>query len=120
MHLYRWDQIEREQMNPLLERQVVHGERLTLARVVLKRGCVVPLHSHENEQISTVLEGRLRFEIGGAEKVVGAGELLHIPSGAPHAAVALEDTVCLDIFNPVREDWLRGDDAYLRVAQARC
>lgn len=117
MHLYRWDQIEREQMNPLLERQVVHGERLTLARVVLKRGCVVPLHSHENEQISSVFQGRLLFQIGGQETIVGAGELVHIPSGVQHLAEALEDCVCLDIFTPVREDWLRGEDAYLRVAQ---
>lgn len=114
MNYYCWEDVPREQMNPLLERRVIHGERLTLARVYLKQGCKVPLHNHENEQISNVMAGRLRFEIGGQEKIVGAGELVHIPSGVPHLAEALEDCVCLDIFTPAREDWLRGDDAYLR------
>ena len=114
MNFYRWNEVPQEQMNPLFVRRVIHGERLTLARVYLKKGCQVPLHSHENEQMSSVVEGRLRFEIGGQEKIVGAGELIHIPSGVPHLAEALEDCVCLDIFTPVREDWLRGEDAYLR------
>ena len=111
---YRWEEVTREQMNPLFARRVIHGERLTLAQVYLKKGCRVPLHSHENEQISNVSEGRLRFEIGGQEQVVGPGESVHIPPGVPHLAEALDDCVCLDIFTPVREDWLRGDDAYLR------
>ncbi|HYM11486.1 MAG TPA: cupin domain-containing protein [Bryobacterales bacterium] len=114
MKHYRWEHVTREQMNPLFARQVVHGERLTLARVHLKKGCKVPLHSHENEQISNVIEGRLRFEIGGEEKIVGPGELIHIPAHVPHLAEALDDCVCLDIFTPLREDWMRGDDAYLR------
>ncbi len=114
MDYYRWDEVNYEQMNPLFGRRVVHGDRLTLARVYLKRGCQVPLHQHENEQVSNVIEGRLRFEIGGREQVVGAGELVRIPPNVPHSAEALEDTVCLDIFNPVREDWLRGEDQYLR------
>jgi len=115
MSYYRWDEVTHEQMNPLFARRVVHGERLTLARVYLKKGCQVPVHSHANEQISNVLEGSLRFEVDGRERIVGAGELIHIPPHVPHMAEALEDTVCLDIFNPIREDWLRGEDAYLRA-----
>lgn len=114
MEYYRWDEVNHEEMNPLFARRVVHGERLTVARVYLKKGCKVPLHSHENEQISNVLEGALRFEIGGQELTVGAGELVRIPPNVPHLAEALEDTVGLDIFNPIREDWLRGEDQYLR------
>ena len=111
---YRWEEVTHEEMSPLLARRVVHGQGLTVARVYLKKGCLVPMHSHENEQMSNVFEGRLRFEVGGQERVVAAGELIHIPPGVPHMAEALEDTVCLDIFNPIREDWLRGEDAYLR------
>ena len=114
MDYYRWDEVNHEEMNPLFARRVVHGERLTVARVYLKKGCRVPLHSHENEQISNVLEGVLRFEIGGQELTVGAGELVRIPPNVPHSAEAMEDTVGLDIFNPIREDWLRGEDQYLR------
>ncbi len=114
MDYYRWDEVNHEEMNPLFARRVVHGERLTVARMYLKKGCRVPLHSHENEQISNVFEGALRFEIGGQELTVGAGELVRIPPNVPHLAEALEDTVCLDIFNPIREDWLRGEDQYLR------
>ena len=114
MNHYRWNDITLEQMNPLFARSVVHGDRLTLARVYMKKGCKVPLHHHENEQISAVFKGSLRFEVGGEERVVAAGELVHIPAGVPHLAEAMEDTECLDIFNPVREDWRRGDDAYLR------
>ena len=114
MNYYRWDEVSYEQMNPLFGRRVVHCDRLTLARVYLKQGCRVPTHQHENEQVSNVIEGRLRFEIGGREQIVGAGELVRIPPNVPHSAEALDDTVCLDIFNPVREDWLRGEDQYLR------
>ncbi len=114
MKHYRWDDMPRERMNPLFERRVIHADRLTLATVYLKKGCAVPMHSHENEQISNVYHGRLKFEIGGQEVIVGAGEAVHIPSGVPHKAEALDDCVCCDIFTPVREDWLRGDDAYLR------
>ena len=114
MNFCRWDEVNHEQLNPLFARRVFHGERLTLARVYMKKGCRVPLHSHENEQVSNVIEGQLRFEIAGREQIVGAGELVHIPSNVPHLAEAMEDTVCLDIFNPIREDWLRGEDSYLR------
>ena len=114
MDHYRWDEVNHEEMNPLFARRVIHGERLTVAQVYLKKGCKVPLHSHDNEQISNVVDGALRFEVGGREVTVGAGELLRIPPNVPHSAEAVEDTVCLDIFNPTREDWLRGEDQYLR------
>jgi quercetin dioxygenase-like cupin family protein len=103
-----------EQVNPLLDRQLVTGQRSMLARIILRKGCVVPLHSHDNEQITYVLEGALKFQIQGQEIVVAAGEVLVIPSQAPHSAEALEDTVDLDIFCPPREDWLQKTDSYLR------
>jgi quercetin dioxygenase-like cupin family protein len=103
-----------EQVNPLLDRQLVTGERSMLARIILRKGCIVPLHSHDNEQISYVLEGALKFLIQGQEIVVAAGEVLVIPSNVPHSAEALEDTVDLDVFCPPREDWLLGTDFYLR------
>lgn len=114
MKLYRWDEIERESMSESIARRVVHTGRMTTARIYLKEGAVVPRHSHENEQISHVLEGRLRFEFDGGEIVASAGELVEIPSNEPHRVVALEETVAMDVFQPVREDWIRGDDAYLR------
>ena len=88
-----------------------------LAQVFLDEGCIVPQHSHENEQLTYILEGKLRFFLGEDESEVvdvGVGEVLHIPSGLPHKAVALEDTLDVDIFNPPRQDWLDGSDAYLR------
>ncbi len=111
MKIHRWDEIEREQMTPDIARQVVHADRMTIAR---KKGSVVGRHHHEHEQVSYVLEGRLRFDFGDEEKVVGAGELMQIDSQRPHLVEALEDSVALDLFQPVRDDWLRGDDAYLR------
>ena len=111
---YRWEEMPRETVSPLLERRLVTGDRVMLAHVYLKKGCIVPRHQHENEQITYILEGALRFEIGGQEIVVGKGQVLRIPSNVPHRAVALEDTLDLDIFSPIREDWVKKDDAYLR------
>jgi quercetin dioxygenase-like cupin family protein len=114
MHLYEWNRIEKEQMSPTFARQVIHGETMTVARVYLSKGCAVPEHSHHNEQISMLEQGALRFVIGGVEKVVKAGVVLRIPPHVPHSAEALEDSIAVDLFSPVREDWIRGDDAYLR------
>jgi quercetin dioxygenase-like cupin family protein len=114
---FRWDDMPREKLNDLLERRLVTGERIMLAHVYLKKGCVVPRHFHENEQMSYVLEGALRFWIGEDEKeelVLRAGEVLTIPSNLPHKAEALEDTLSVDVFCPPRQDWLDGSDAYLR------
>jgi quercetin dioxygenase-like cupin family protein len=104
-----------EQLNPFIDRQFVYGERAMLARLTLRRGALVPEHSHENEQITYVLEGALRFTLGdGREITVRTGEVLVIPSNLPHRAEALEDTIDLDIFTPPRADWIAGTDAYLR------
>lgn len=110
----RWESIALEDLNPLLQRQFVVGGDLMLARVLLKKGCVVPRHSHVNEQLTYILEGALKFFIEGKEIIVNAGEVLCIPPNVPHEAVALEDTVDLDVFNPPRKDWIQKTDAYLR------
>ena len=114
MKTHRWAEIPVEQLNAQMTRQVIHGDGLTIARLILDRGAVVPRHAHVNEQISTIESGRLKFIFDHAEVTLLAGESLQIPSNVPHAAEALERTVALDVFTPVREDWVRGDDAYLR------
>ena len=112
--LHRWADIAPEQMNPLTTRQYVVGANTMLARLVLKNGAHVPLHQHMNEQISHVVAGALSFLLEGKNVTVKAGEILCIPPHVPHEVVALEDSVALDIFNPPRQDWIDGDDAYLR------
>jgi quercetin dioxygenase-like cupin family protein len=109
-----WENVPIEQLNPLIERQFVVGTNVMVARVLLKQGAVVPLHHHSNEQITAVLEGALKFLMEGREIGVCPGEVLCIPPDAPHEVHALEDTITLDIFNPPRQDWIDGDDAYLR------
>jgi quercetin dioxygenase-like cupin family protein len=103
-----------EHLNPLIDRQFVAGDRSMLARIILRKGSIVPTHSHDNEQITYVLDGALKFIIEGRELIVRSGEILVIPSNLPHSAEALEDTVDLDIFCPPRADWISGTDAYLR------
>ena len=109
-----WSSIEVEDLNPLLGRHFVVGQNIMLARVLLKKGCMVPEHSHHNEQISYVVEGALKFGIDGKEIVVSAGEVLMIPPNMPHSAEAISDCESLDIFNPPRADWMNKTDAYLR------
>ena len=107
----------KETLTPLLDRRLITGDRMMLAHVYLKEGCIVPLHHHGNEQLTYVLEGALQFWIGaedGEEVIVRAGEVLHIPSNVPHKALALEDTLDVDVFSPPRQDWLDKTDAYLR------
>src|SRR5579864_6011307 len=113
--VYNWSQVPEEQMNAMLSRQVIHGETMTIARLKIRKGAVVPLHQHVNEQITILERGKLRFVIGDEERIVNAGETLDIPPNAPHMVEALEDSVATDLFSPVREDWIRGDDAYLRA-----
>ncbi len=110
----RWDEIPTETLNPLLDRQLVVGDQMMVARVLMKKGCVVPLHSHFNEQVTYVQSGALHFTIDGKEITVRSGEFLCIPPNVPHTAVALEDTVDIDIFTPPRADWLNKTDQYLR------
>jgi quercetin dioxygenase-like cupin family protein len=114
---YRWDDIPKEALKADLARRIISTERMMLAQVYLEQGCVVPKHSHENEQLTYIVEGALRFWLGDDESEtvdVAAGEVLHIPSHLPHRAEALETTLDVDIFCPPREDWLTGSDAYLR------
>jgi quercetin dioxygenase-like cupin family protein len=114
MQLYSWDAVRKEVLNPKLSRKVISGEKAMVAQVFLAQGAIVPTHQHESEQLSYVMEGALKFELEGQEIVVHQGEVLHIPSNVPHRAVALEDTLDLDIFSPIRIDWLTGQDDYLR------
>ena len=114
LKFFRWEDVELEDLNPLLQRQFVVGEGVMVARVLLKKGSYVPKHSHHNEQISYILDGALKFGIDGREIIVAAGEVLCIPPNMPHDALALEDTVDLDIFAPPRADWIEKRDAYLR------
>ena len=114
---YRWNEMPKEKVSDMLDRRLVTGDRIMLAHVYLKKGCIVPQHKHENEQITYILEGALRFWIGEnreQELVVSAGEVLHIPSNVPHEALALEDTLDVDVFSPPRADWLNKTDDYLR------
>jgi quercetin dioxygenase-like cupin family protein len=113
--LYRWSEIPTEQLNPLLQRQFLHGEQAMLTRFHLAKGCIVPLHSHPNEQISYIVSGALQFDFGdGDTRTVSAGEVLVIPGGVPHSAIATEDTLAFDVFAPPRQDWIDKTDAYLR------
>ena len=119
---YRWADMEKEKVSDLLERRLITCERMMIAHVYLKKGAIVPKHSHENEQITYILEGALRFRIGedgSDELIVSAGEVLTIPSNVPHMAEALEDTLDVDIFNPPRQDWLDKSDGYLRQGTKR-
>ena len=114
---YRWDSMRKERVSDMLERRLITGDRMMLAQVYLKKGCIVPKHSHENEQLTYILEGALKFWIGedGAEEItVRAGEVLLIPSHVPHKAEALEETLDVDVFSPPRQDWLDKKDDYLR------
>jgi unsaturated pyranuronate lyase len=109
-----WSTVPVENLNPLLQRHFVVGQNIMLARVLLKKGCIVPEHSHHNEQVTYILEGALKFWIDGKEIVVNAGEVLTIPPHMPHKAEAMVDTVDLDVFNPPRADWINKTDHYLR------
>lgn len=118
MDQYNWAAIPREEMNAKTVRQAVHTERMTIAKILLREGAVVPMHQHENEQVTMMNAGALRFVFGGEEAgrevVVRTGDVLQIPPNLPHMVEALEDSMATDLFAPRREDWIRGDDAYLR------
>jgi quercetin dioxygenase-like cupin family protein len=114
MPLYDWNQVEEEQMNPLVSRKAIHTQNMTIARLHLRQHAAVAAHSHMNEQVTTIERGSLKFFIDGGETIVRAGESLTIPPHVPHGVEALEDTIAVDVFSPRREDWLQGDDAYLR------
>ena len=114
MEHYTWDEMEKEVMNDKLARRFVTGEKAMLAQIFLKKGALVPTHQHESEQITYILEGALLFRVEGKEVTGGKGQVLLIPSNVPHSAEALDDTLDLDVFSPIRQDWIDKDDAYLR------
>ena len=114
---FRWSDVPEERVNDAISRKLITGDQMMLAQVFLKKGALVPLHSHHNEQLTYIVSGALHFFIGAnkeREVTVRAGEVLHLPSNLPHEARALEDTLDVDIFSPPRQDWLDGTDAYLR------
>jgi quercetin dioxygenase-like cupin family protein len=114
---HRWERIPLESLKGTITRRLITGERMMLAHVYLKKGDDVPRHAHENEQLTYILEGALQFWLGANDErqlTVRAGEVLVIPSNVPHRALALQDTVDVDVFSPPRQDWLAGTDAYLR------
>ena len=110
VQLHRWDEIALEKVTEMISRKIVAGDREMLAQIYLKRGAVVPIHAHDSEQMTYILQGALRFRISGEELIVREGEVLHIPSGVPHQSEALEDTLELDVFSPIRADWLGAGD----------
>ena len=115
VRFFRWEDMPKERVTDMLDRRLITGDRMMLAHVYLKKGSIVPTHSHENEQLTYILEGALRFWIGddGAQEVVvRAGEVLTIPSNVVHKAEALEDTLDVDVFSPPRQDWLNHTDSY--------
>ena len=114
MEVRRWGDEPVERLTDRIGRQMVHTATMTVARIHLAAGAVVPRHEHENEQVANVIEGRLRFVVDDEELELGAGESVALPANVPHEVEALEDSLVIDVFSPVREDWVRGDDAYLR------
>ena len=110
----RWADVPLEQVNDFMSRKIITGEREMACQIFMKKGCFVPLHSHEAEQITYVLKGSLKFTLAGREVIVGEGEVLVIPSWLEHSAEAIDEVVEMDIFSPIRHDWLDKTDAYLR------
>jgi len=111
---YRWDDVTDENVTEMLSRRIVTGEREMVAQISMKKGCLVPMHAHESEQMTYVMKGALKFRIDDEEITVRQNEILHIPSGVPHEATALEETFEIDVFSPIRQDWLDKTDDYFR------
>ena len=117
LQLLNWDKLELETVNPSMQRRIITGARMTVARIYLKDGFVVPLHSHEHEQITQVISGRMRFWFGADREETrefGPGDVVVIPSQLPHEALAIGDVEEMDMWTPRRDDWLDGTDDYLR------
>jgi quercetin dioxygenase-like cupin family protein len=113
--VHRWDEIALEKVTEMISRKIVTGDREMLAQIYLKKGAIVPMHRHESEQLTYVLQGAMRFLVGGEDVTVREGEVLHIPSWVPHQAEALDDTFELDLFSPIRQDWLDKTDDYFHA-----
>ncbi len=111
---FKWNDVHKEKLSDTFSRQMIYGDRIMVAQLDIKKGSAVPEHSHENEQVSWIMKGKLRLIVDGQTIDVGAGEILIIPPNAKHSAVALEDTLDIDIFSPIRSDWISGEDSYLR------
>ena len=111
---FDWSQIPQEQLNPRFSRKFVNGEKIMIAQLFLLKGCIVPEHSHESEQLSMVVTGKVKFKLEGEEQLLAASQMVLIPSNKIHAVEALEDTLVYDIFSPIRQDWLDKSDSYLR------
>jgi quercetin dioxygenase-like cupin family protein len=109
VRVYRWDEIALERITEMISQKIIGGEHEMMAQTYLKRGALVPIHAHESEQMTYILQGALKVVVAGEDITVREGEVLHIPSGVPHQAEALEDTFELDVFSPVRQDWLDGE-----------
>ena len=114
MKIHKWGSIPAEQLNANIARQAIHAANMTVARIHLLQGARVPEHRHPSEQITLLQQGRLRFTLDPEVCVLEAGEMLEIPPNVPHSVEVIEESVVVDVFAPVREDWIRGDDAYLR------
>ena len=111
---HRWSDIPSEQINASIGRQFITGERVTIGRFEMKAGAVVPTHAHENEQVSCVLSGALRFHFGDRDVLVRSGDVMQIPPNVAHGVDVVEDCVVVDVFCPVRQDWLDKTDTYFR------
>lgn len=112
MNQYRWEALKKDEINPSLSRQAIHSDTMTLARFEVRKGGMVPEHSHHNEQITTLHAGRMQFNLEGKQVILEPGESLQIPSHLPHSAVALEDSVIFEVFSPPRQDWINGETGY--------
>jgi quercetin dioxygenase-like cupin family protein len=111
---HRWSNITPEQINPSILRQYITADNVTIARFELKRGGVVPRHAHANEQVSLVLSGALLFRIDGREVTIRGGEVMQIPGNVPHEVEVLDDALVIDVFSPIRQDWIEKTDNYFR------
>jgi quercetin dioxygenase-like cupin family protein len=114
MKIHKWGSIPAEQLSATITRQAIHAANITVARIHLVKGAVVPEHRHVSEQITFLQQGKLRFTLDGEVCVLEAGEMLEIPPNVPHSVEVIEESVAVDVFAPLREDWMRGDDAYMR------
>ncbi|MDH3708755.1 MAG: cupin domain-containing protein [Cyclobacteriaceae bacterium] len=112
-----WDAVPTEQVTDSMQRKIVAGEKLMIVKMKFKDGFHVPLHHHENEQITQVISGTIRFWLGEDKQQqmeLTAGDVLVIPPNMPHEALMIGDVEAMDTWAPPRQDWLDGTDDYLR------
>jgi quercetin dioxygenase-like cupin family protein len=117
MQQLNWDQVEIETVNKGMRRQIITGDKMTVARIFFEDGFVVPMHSHHNEQITQVVKGKMTFLIGSddpEEIMLGPGDVVVIPAHVPHQATCVGAVEEVDMWSPRRDDWLDGTDDYLR------